>query len=147
MPDYEDISPNFRKALIDKMKTNVPFWALIGMEVVDVKKGWAKIRLPFSEKLTQPDGIAHGGSVFSTADAAVTVALLGLIDRDETLATIEMKINFLRPFDKGEILAEAKIIYRGGKTAVGDVEVTNSQGELIAKCLATFMIIRRNPGI
>ena len=143
MTEYEDIAPNYKKALIDKMKVNVPFWALLGMEVVDVKKGWAQVKLPYSKKLAQPDGVAHGGAIFSPADAAVAVAMLGMIDRDETLLTIEMKINYIKPIKEGEILAEAKIVHRGGRTAIGDVDVMNSDGELIAKCLATYLIIRK----
>jgi len=142
MPEYEDIAPNFRKSLIEKMKVNVPYWKLLGMELVDVKKGWAVVKLPFEKKLTQPDGVAHGGAIFSPADAAVAVALLGLIDRNETLLTIEMKINYIKPISEGDIIAEAKIVHRGGRTAIGDVEVRNSNGDLIAKCLATYMIIK-----
>ena len=56
-----------------------PFWALLGMELVDVKKGWAKVRLPFDNKLKQPMGIAHGGAIFATADSAVVMALLGMV--------------------------------------------------------------------
>ncbi len=142
MPEYEDISPNFKNALIKKMKTTVPFWKLLGMEVVDVKKGWAIVKLPYTDKLAQPDGVAHGGAIFSPADAAVAVALLGLIDKSETLLTIEMKINYIKAIREGDIIAEAKIVHKGGKTAIGDVEVRNSQGDLVAKCLATYMIIK-----
>jgi len=143
MTVYEDISPNFKAALIKKMKTDIPFWALLGMEVVDVKKGWAKVRLPFSRKLTQPDGYAHGGAIFSPADASVAIALLGLIDRSETLLTVEMKINYIKAVQDGEIVAEAKIVHKGKKTALGDVEVRNADGELVAKGLATYMIIQK----
>ncbi len=142
MPEYEELAPNFRKSLIEKMKVNVPYWKLLGMELVDVKKGWAVVKLPFEKKLTQPDGVAHGGAIFSPADAAVAVALLGLIDRSETLLTIEMKINYIKPISEGDIIAEAKIVHRGGRTAIGDVEVRNSNGDLVAKCLATYMIIK-----
>ncbi|MCP4755953.1 MAG: PaaI family thioesterase [Proteobacteria bacterium] len=143
MSEYEDISPNYRKALIEKMKTTVPFYALLGMEVVDVKRGWAKVKLPFAKKLAQPDGVAHGGAIFSPADAAVAVALLGMIDRNETLLTVEMKINYIKAVKEGDIVAEAKIVHKGGRTAIGDVDVWNSQGELVAKCIATYLIIRK----
>jgi uncharacterized protein (TIGR00369 family) len=143
MEKYEDISPNFRDALITKMKTDIPFWALLGMEVVDVKKGWGKVRLPFTKKLSQPDGYAHGGAIFSPADAAVAIALLGMIDRSETLLTVEMKINYLKSVKEGDIIAEAKVVHKGKRTALGDVEVRNSEGELVAKGLATYMIIQK----
>jgi uncharacterized protein (TIGR00369 family) len=141
MTEPEELAPDFKKALVETMKTKSPFWSLLGMELLDVKKGWAKVRLPFANKLVHPLGIAHGGAIFSPADSAVAMALIGLVERDETFTTVEMKINYLIPFKEGEIIAEARIIYKGSKTALGDVEVRNSKGELIAKGLATYMIL------
>jgi uncharacterized protein (TIGR00369 family) len=144
MTKFEELEPRFKNALIDGMKTKSPFWSLLGMELVDVKKGWAKVRLPFDHKLVHPLGIAHGGAIFSPADSAVAMALIGLVERDETFTTIEMKINYLVPFKEGEIIAEARIVYKGNKTAIGDVEVRNGEGTLIAKGLATYMILNNN---
>ena len=144
MSEYEDLNPKLKESLIVRMREESPFWELLGLELADVKKGWAKVRLPFSKKLVHPLGIAHGGAVFSAADSAVAMALIGLVDRDETFTTVEMKINYLKPFDEGEIVAEARIVYRGGRTALGDVDVRNSRGILIAKGLATYMILRNN---
>jgi uncharacterized protein (TIGR00369 family) len=145
MSDYEEISPQFKEALIRRMKTDSPFWQLLGMELVDVKKGWAKVRLPFHNKLVQPLGIAHGGAIFAPADSAVAMALIGLVDRGDSFTTVEMKINYLRPFDGGEIFAEARIVHLGTKTALGEIEVRNGTGDLVAMALATYMIIRKNP--
>ncbi len=144
MNTYEDISPNFRKALIEKSQNSHPFWKLIGMELIDVKKGWAKVRLPFSTKLTQADGIAHGGTIFSAADASVGMALLGMIERHETMLTIELKINYVKTFRQGDIIAEARIIHRGGSTAIGDIDIRDSESDLVAKGLATFMIVNKS---
>lgn len=144
MEGFEELEPKFKKFLIETMKTKSPYWALLGMEIVDVKKGWAKVRLPFEKKLLQPLGVVHGGAIFSPADSAVAMALIGLVERNEVFTTIEMKINYLIPFREGEITAEAKIIYKGSKTALGDVEVRNSGGDLIAKGLATYMIMKNN---
>lgn len=141
MKNFEDLEPRFKNALIDGMKTKAPFWSLLGMELLDVKKGWAKVRLPFDYKLVHPLGIAHGGAIFSPADSAVAMALIGLVERDETFTTVEMKLNYLKPFKEGEIIAEATIVYKGGTTAIGDVEVRNGEGALIAKGLATYMIL------
>lgn len=144
MTHYEDLPPKFKEALLTTMQTESPYWALLGLEIADIKKGWAKVRLPFARKLVHPLGIAHGGAIFSAADSAVAMALIGLVERDETFTTVEMKINYLRPFDKGEIMAEARIIHKGGKTALGDVEVRNGGGMLLAKGLATYMIMKND---
>ena len=39
-------------------------------------------------------------------------------------------------------MARAKIIHKGSRTAVGDVEVTNEGGKLVAKVIATDSIKR-----
>ena len=44
---------------------------------------------------------------------------------------------------EGEIIAEAKIVHRGAMTAIGDVEVRDGQGTLIAKGLATYAITKK----
>ena len=143
MSEYEDLKPRFKASLLDWMKTNNPFWSLLGMELVDIKKGWAKIRLPFAKKLTNGIGVAHGGAIFSPADSAVGMALIGLTDRDENISTLEMKINYFKPIAEGEIIAEAKIVHKGTMTAIGDVEVRDGNGNLIAKGLTTYAITKK----
>ena len=143
MSEYEELNPRFKESILNWMKTNNPFWSLLGMELTEIKKGWAKIRLPFSEKLANGIGVAHGGAIFSPADSAVGMALLGMLRKDENISTLEMKINYLRPFTAGELIAEAKIVHRGTTTAIGDVEVKDGKGNLIAKGLATYAIFKK----
>jgi len=144
MAEFEELAPRFEKALLDWQKTKNPFWSLLGMELVAVKKGWAKIRLPFTEKLANGIGLAHGGAIFSPADSAVGMALVGLLKKDETISTLEMKINFLKPLKGGEIVAEATIVHRGTMTAIGDVEVRDEDKNLVAKGLATYAIVKKD---
>ena len=131
MPEYEELDPRFKESLLNWMETNNPFWSLIGMEIIGIRKGWAKIRLPFPEKLANGIGVAHGGAIFSPADSAVGMATVGLLDKDETLSTLEMKINYMKPFTGGEIIAEARIVHRGTMTAIGDVEVKAKMAKAI----------------
>jgi len=143
MSEYEELNPHFKDALLNWMKTNNPFWSLLGMELMGIKKGWAKIRLPFTEKLTNGIGVAHGGAIFSPADSAVGMALVGLTNKDESISTLEMKINYMKPVAEGEIIAEARIVHKGTMTAIGDVEIKDGKGNLIAKGLATYAIVKK----
>jgi len=145
MSEFEELNPRFKESLLDWMKTRNPFWSLLGMEIIEIKKGWAKIRLPFTEKLANGLGVAHGGAIFSPADSAVGMALVGLINKNQNISTMEMKINYLKPFNSGAIVAEAKIIHKGTMTAIGDVEVRDEKNNLIAKGLATYAIFKKEP--
>jgi uncharacterized protein (TIGR00369 family) len=139
MHDDKPLEPNFKKALLTKLPDRMPFWKLLGIEFVDVGRGWAKMRMPFSEKLTNSLGIAHGGGLFALADSAGSMALVGMVEKGEFVTTIEMKINYLKPLDKGEVVAEAVIIHCGKTTAFGEIDLKDGDGHLVAKGLATFL--------
>ena len=72
---------------------------------------------------------------------------MGTVEKGELVTTIEMKINYVKPFITGEITGEAKIVYKGTTTALGDVDVRNEQGDLIAKAQATYMILKTEKAI
>jgi uncharacterized protein (TIGR00369 family) len=68
------------------------------------------------------------------------MALIGLVKPSERITTIEFEINFFISISRGKLIAQVKIIHRGSKTAVGDVEVINEEGKRVAKVVATYNI-------
>ena len=127
---------------VKKMATGSPYYRLLGMEVIEIGGGESRIKMRFKQDLTHPYGIVHGGAIASLGDSAVAMALIGLGDPRDRITTIEFKVNFFAPVSKGELEAHAKIIHRGSKTAVGDVEITSEEGKLVAKVLATYSIMK-----
>ncbi len=125
---------------VKEVTNRSPYYQLLGMKVLEIRDGECRIEMPFRKKLTHPYGIAHGGAIASLADSAVAMALISLVKPSDRITTIEFKINFFTPVSKGKLTAKAKIIHRGSKTAVGDVEVSNGHGKLIAKVIATYNI-------
>jgi acyl-CoA thioesterase len=125
-----------------KVAASSPYYRLLGLEVTEIKEGESTIQMLFKQELTHPYGLVHGGAIASLADSAVALALGSLVEQKDRITTIEFKINFFVPVSKGELKAHAKIIHKGSKTAVGDVEVTNEEGKLVAKVIATYSIMR-----
>jgi uncharacterized protein (TIGR00369 family) len=52
-----------------------------------------------------------------------------------------MKINFLSPVIGGELFGEARIIQKGKRLALADMEVKDETGKWVAKGLATYVIL------
>ncbi len=127
---------------VRKVTNNSPYYQLLGMEVTEIKEGESKIQMPFKQGLTHPYKIVHGGAIASLADSSVAMALVSLVEPKDRFTTIEFKINFFAPVSKGNLEAHGKIIYKGSKTAVGEVEVKNEGGKLVAKVIATYSITR-----
>ena len=119
-----------------------PIWNLLGIEVVEMRDGYSKLIMPFSEKLTQPYGIVHGGAVFTLADSAAAVSIASFVEPNKKFVTVEMKINFLEPIKEGIIEARA-VVLRKGRIVPAEVDIINNQ-ELVAKAIATYIILDEN---
>jgi len=129
------------------LREKVPssYWELLGMEFLDHGPGYARLRLFVKEEILQSFRVVHGGAIASLVDTAVGVALIhGITPEEESVSTVEMKVNYLAPVYKGELIAEAKIVKQGRTIAVGTAEVKDASGNLVAIGTVTYMIIRNN---
>jgi uncharacterized protein (TIGR00369 family) len=139
MPIKESYEKALRKAV-----ENAPYYQLMQIRLEEIDAGFARFRMPFRRELTQAYGVAHGGAIASLADTAVAFALMTLIQPGERVTTVEMKINFLASVSEGELIGESRILQKGKRLALADMEVKDQNGKCVAKGLATYMIL--NPG-
>jgi acyl-CoA thioesterase len=137
------IKESYEKAL-RKAAENAPYYRLLQIRLEEIDAGFARFRMPFRQELMQAYGVAHGGAIASLADTAVAFALMTLIQPGERVTTVEMKINFLSPVTEGELIGESRILQKGKRLALADMEVKDENGKLIAKGLATYRIL--SPG-
>jgi uncharacterized protein (TIGR00369 family) len=123
-----------------KLAKNTPYYEYLGIEVVEADKGFAKLTLDFKDHLTHPFGYFHGGAIASLADSAGINAVLTTLNDEEKALTLEMKINYLLPVKDAVVFAEGKVIHKGKKFAVADVDVKSDDGQLVAKAIVTCAI-------
>ena len=136
MPIKESYEMALRKAI-----ENAPYYQLLQIRLEEIDAGYARFRMPFRRELVQGYGVAHGGAITSLADTAVAFALMTLIQPGERVTTVEMKINFLAAVTEGELIGESRILQKGKQLALADMEVKDGKGKLVAKGLATYMIL------
>jgi uncharacterized protein (TIGR00369 family) len=91
--------------------------------------------------LTQQAGFAHGGVSAALIDSAVGLALCTMIEHGSAITTINLQVNFLAPAKPGSLTARGRIIHRGKRTAVGDCQVVDKDGNLVSKGTATYLIL------
>lgn len=117
-----------------------PFWEFLGIEIVQMGEGYAKLSMPFNEKITQPYGLVHGGALFTLADSAAAIAIVRIVEPGTRFVTVEMKINFLSSVNEGLMEARANVLKRGKRIIPIDVDVMND-GRLVAKAISTYIIL------
>jgi uncharacterized protein (TIGR00369 family) len=124
------------------MKVPPPVAELLGVELVDVGGGKCTMRLEAGEQHSNPMGTVHGGIFCDIADAAMGMAYFSELEPGESFTTLELKINFLRPFRQGTLLAHGRVVGRGRTVGMTECDVVDEHGRLIARASSTCMTLR-----
>lgn len=142
--DAADREERYREIIRSRHDAST-YYAFLGMRLEGLGEGTSRFVMPAAPHFFNAGGVVHGGALASVADASIAAALATLVDhRSESMATVEMKINYIAPVRGGDIVCEARIIQRGRSVAVGEASVYDGDGKLIAKAMATFMV-RKKP--
>jgi uncharacterized protein (TIGR00369 family) len=119
-----------------------PVAELIGFEVHSAAGGESELSLEVEERHSNPMGTVHGGILCDLADAAMGTAYFSTLEEGESFTTLELKINFLRPFWTGRIVARGRVVSRGRTVGLAECDVLDSEGRLIARASSTCMTLR-----
>ena len=111
------------------MKGKDLFREILGIQVLEVKDGYAKLSLKITKNHTNSLGAAHGGAIFALSDCAFAEAAnYG----DNVAVAVQININFLKPAFEGDTLtAEAIRVSDGRKLGLYHVTITK-QSKIIA---------------
>jgi acyl-CoA thioesterase len=98
------------------------FRELLGIKVLEVKEGYAKMSMKVGKEHTNFVGFTHGGVIFALADCAFAEATnFG----DRKAVAVQVSINFIKPTSEGDTLtAEASLASEGKTFLLYDVAVT-----------------------
>ena len=133
------LQPDFRERA---KANNVAVACLIGFEAKDVADGHATVTLSAGPQHANPMGTLHGGILCDIADAAMGLAFASTLAPEETLTTVELKINFFRPVWQARLKAEGTVVQRGQTMGYVECTITDEENRLVAKAASTCMVLR-----
>jgi uncharacterized protein (TIGR00369 family) len=139
MPERR-LNPDYVQALC-RLVNRCPYFTLLSMEIRELGWGTSLVWLDLGEKHLQPFGKVHGGAIASALDAAVFWSVFTQIDEGRGLTTVEVKLNYLAPARSGGLLAHGRCIKIGRNLGLGDAQVFDLGGNLVAHGLSTVMIL------
>ncbi|PKB78900.1 MAG: hypothetical protein BZY88_16060 [SAR202 cluster bacterium Io17-Chloro-G9] len=126
----------------DAEASRSPFAQLLDIRAGESKDGVGKAFMKIQDKHRQTAGYVQGGIIVTLADFAFARAVHSVSEPGQPTVTLEIKMNFISPAKDGELTATAKIISKGGRIVVGEIDVTGEDEALIARGLGTFMLLR-----
>jgi acyl-CoA thioesterase len=118
------------ETVVGKMMQDDAFSQWLGITVLQVKEGYAKIRMTLREEMLNGFGVIHGGITFSLADSAFAFACNS---RNNLSMALDTSITFTKSTKPGDILtAEAQEVHNGRSTGLYLITVTNQLGGQVA---------------
>ncbi|WP_321870859.1 hydroxyphenylacetyl-CoA thioesterase PaaI [Paraburkholderia tropica] len=114
----------------------------LGMELLEVRAGYARLRMSVRPEFLNGHQICHGGLIFTLADSTFAFACNSY--NINTVAS-GCSIEFLRPVQPDDQLtAEAVEQVMSGRNGIYDIRVTNRAGETVAMFRGKSAQIRGN---
>jgi len=119
-----------------------PIARLFGFTITKVEPGLVEMHLPIGEHLYNPNGSVHGGTAATLLDSAMGCAVHSTLAHGQAYATLELKINYLKPITlaTGAITATGRVVSAGRRAAFADGEIRDATGRLLATGTTTCAV-------
>lgn len=133
-----------RRAWNFAFSDNVPHNRALGMVIEDIGDDWARFRLPYDERFVgNPETrVLHGGAITAMLDACCGAAVFASLERMQPIATLDLRIDYLRPAEAGrDVLARATCYHTSKNVAfTRAVAYHDREDTPIASASGTFML-------
>jgi uncharacterized protein (TIGR00369 family) len=119
----------------------------VGARKMEFAEGSFSVSFPASQWWTTAGGAFYGGTAALFLDYAMHGAIHTTLPAGTTWATLDLKVNFIRPVmpDGTEVRASAKVIHRGRTIAVASAELTDAAGKTLALANSSTMLLPGRP--
>jgi uncharacterized protein (TIGR00369 family) len=134
----------YLRSLRDGRSPLPPMYGLFNFRFLEVEAGRVLFEATPTEYQCNPVGIVHGGFACTALDSATACAVLSLLPANADLASLEVKVNFVRPVkvENGTVRCEGRVIHAGKRIATAEGKMKDEKGNLYAHAVSTCLISR-----
>ncbi|MFN2375120.1 MAG: PaaI family thioesterase [Candidatus Binatia bacterium] len=129
----------------DEMVAHVPHCVLLGIRVQEIGPSFATVRLPWNENLIGDPvrGVVFGGVITTLLDQASGIAVQCSLPEFMTIATLDLRIDYLRAAEpRQDLVARAECYKLTSNVAfVRGSAWDRDSADPFASMLATFMLV------
>lgn len=122
----------------------IPHCRELGLKIISLQPRRAVMELDYSERFigNSQTGVIHGGIISTVVDTAAGLAASASIPVKSAVATLDLRIDYLKPALPGKAITAEAECYRLTKS-VAFVRALAHQGDRddpVAHCVASFML-------
>jgi len=128
-------------AVNDFIDSTIPMYKLSGYRVETVIEGEIRVRLPYSADSLRAGGSISGPTMMTLADTAMYALILASLGPIGLAVTQNLNINFLRKPRNADLIATARFLRLGKRSAVIDVLIyAGDDPDPVAQATGTYAI-------
>lgn len=141
MSNISQIDINTPIELLNTLNDNSLMESL-GIEYLEVGEGYVLGQMPVDKRTIQPVGILSGGASLAFAETLGGLGSSLLVDNQKYhVVGAQLSANHVGMATHGKVIGEARIVHRGRKTHVWNIDIKNEEGKLVSTARLTNMII------
>lgn len=147
MPDFTIRNPDFATRVYESFSRQ-GFMATLNARLTDVGAGHAEIEVPYDVGLSQQHGFFHGGLVGTIADNSAGYAAFSLLAVNDSVLTVEYKLNLMAPALGDLIIARGQVVRSGRRMTIAKSDIYVRRDGIESHCatmLGTFMTMPDTP--
>ena len=131
------------QAMVAGLIPRPPMADTMGFYLAGVEAGTATFHCEIGRHLLNPFGTVHGGVALALLDSAAGCALHTMLPAGVGYASVETKVNYVRPLrrDSGLVKAVGTVVSKGRQIATAEAKLFTSDGALAAHGTSTLMIL------
>lgn len=133
-------NPDYINALKEVVNCS-PYPAHMSMRLAAIDFDTAVIEMALGDKHLQPFGIVHGGVLATLIDTSTFWAAYLRIPENAGLVNIDLKLNYLKPVQSGNLSAEGLCIKAGRSISYAEAKVFDENRKMIAHGTSTLMTL------
>jgi uncharacterized protein (TIGR00369 family) len=138
------IEQNARRNALRGLTEGIPHNKALGIEALELAKGTSLFVLRYDAKLVgNPDtGTLHGGAITALLDGASGAAVFAALNEWQPIATLDLRIDYLRAADAGRDVSCRAHCYKVTKNVAFTraVAYVDDEADPIATSAGTFML-------
>jgi len=108
--------------------------AMIGLVVEAASGSEVRAHIDIDERHHQGSGIVHGGVYAHVIESMATIGASAAVrDQGQGAVGVNNQTDFLRPFSRGRLDIVARPVQQGRTLQLWLVEISNSEGKMVAR--------------
>ncbi len=139
----QQIAGTLNEGDVTHMRYPTAISILLGIRLVAVENGGATLEIDVDPAIHgNQQGTIHGGLIGELADAAIGTAHSTQMVEGESFASIDLKVNFIRPVWKSTLTAIATATHQGRSVSHYHCDIFRDDGKLAATAISAVMTLR-----